>query len=54
MFNWSASKAAVEAENIYIGGWSLRNAVWPKRVDGHHGEFSGDWKLQGREVTPQQ
>jgi hypothetical protein len=39
MFGWQASKAAVEAEGIYIGGWGLRNAIWPKRVDGHHGQF---------------
>ena len=33
-------KAAVEAEGVYIGGWGLRNAIWPKLVDGHHGQFT--------------
>jgi hypothetical protein len=39
MLGWQSAKAAVEAEGIYIGGWDLRNAIWPNVVDGQHGEF---------------
>jgi len=33
------TKAAVEAEGIYIGGYSIRRALWPKTVDGKHGNY---------------
>ena len=39
MFGWQAAKVAVEAEGIYIGGWDPRNIVFPRRVNGHHGQF---------------
>ena len=36
--SFSETRTAVEAEGIYIGGWSIRRAMWPKTVDGKHGK----------------
>ncbi|KAI1625629.1 major facilitator superfamily domain-containing protein [Exophiala viscosa] len=33
---FAETKASVEAEGIYIGGYSIRRALWPKTVDGKH------------------
>jgi hypothetical protein len=28
---------ALEKEGVYIGGWSVKNALIPKKTDGKHG-----------------
>jgi hypothetical protein len=30
VFNFSQQRREAEAEGVYIGGWSIRNAAWPK------------------------
>ncbi|KAK5206364.1 hypothetical protein LTR41_007802 [Exophiala xenobiotica] len=34
--SFSETRTAAEAEGIYIGGWSVRRAMWPKTVNGKH------------------
>jgi hypothetical protein len=30
VFNFIQQRREAEAEGVFIGGWSIRNAVWPK------------------------
>lgn len=39
MFGLDKARAAVESEGVYIGGWSLRQAIWPKKVQGEYGRL---------------
>jgi len=39
MANFQRSRAAVEAEGVFIGGWSIKQAFVPTKVDGHIGEY---------------
>lgn len=34
MFGFQEARAAVEAEGVYIGGWSLKQAVVPEKNAG--------------------
>jgi hypothetical protein len=36
MFGFSEARAAVEAEGVYIGGWSLKNAVTRQKDAGEY------------------
>jgi hypothetical protein len=35
--SFATQRALVEAEGIYVGGWSLKRAIWPKKMNGVHG-----------------
>jgi hypothetical protein len=37
MFGFQQKRAAVEAEGVFIGGWSIRKAIAPTRVNGKIG-----------------
>lgn len=39
MFNLAVRRAALEEEGIFIGGWSPRYALAPKKVNGKHGKM---------------
>lgn len=39
MFGLQEKREAVEAEGVFIGGWSVKKAIAPKRVHGKIGEF---------------
>jgi hypothetical protein len=36
MFGFSEARAAVEAEGVYIGGWSFKNAVTRQKDAGEY------------------
>lgn len=38
MFDFNKKRAEVEAEGVFIGGWSLKKAIKPTKVDGHISE----------------
>lgn len=35
MFNFKQARTEVESEGVYIGGWSLKQAIWPSKKAGH-------------------
>lgn len=37
MFKFAEAKAAVESEGVHVGGWSLRQAIWPRREESQIG-----------------
>lgn len=39
MANFQRSRAAVETEGVFIGGWSIKQAFVPTKVDGHIGQY---------------
>lgn len=36
--SFARHRDALEQEGVYIGGWSFRNALMPRKLDGKHGE----------------
>ena len=36
MFGFNEARAAVEAEGVYVGGWSLKNAVTRQKDAGEY------------------
>lgn len=40
MDRFRSARSAVEEEGVYIGGWSLKHVLFPKKKDGKHGESS--------------
>lgn len=34
--SFATQRALVEAEGIYVGGWSIKRAMWPKKTNGFH------------------
>ena len=38
LVSFGTQRVLVEAEGIYVGGWSLKRAIWPKKTNGVHGE----------------
>jgi len=37
-FSFSSGKRQLEKEGIFIGGWGVKNILWPRKVNGKHGE----------------
>lgn len=38
--SFARHRDALEQEGVYIGGWSFRNALFPKKLNGKHGKYS--------------
>jgi len=38
MTSFNRSRDALEHEGVYIGGWSLKNVLLPKKLNGLHGK----------------
>lgn len=38
MFNFREERAEYEKEGVFIGGWGIKNVLWPKKTNGVHGK----------------
>lgn len=36
--SFRAQRDELEKEGVYIGGWSFKNVLTPKKLDGKHGK----------------
>lgn len=37
--SFARHRDALEQEGVYIGGWSFRNALVPRKLNGKHGKY---------------
>jgi hypothetical protein len=53
MFGFQEKRAAVEAEGVFIGGWSIRKAIAPTRINGKIGTLPMHWPDDRPYIIPE-